>query len=114
MLTTVLTCFLQVVGPQGPDVVLHLGEGKELVGRVAKETSEAVFLDIGFDILRVPQTNIVRREEVDVDAEADKVVVANDLEDAIPIPNQTIARDKTPARLQLVTYTNRNGQEANQ
>ena len=67
MLTTVLTCFLQVASPQGPDVVLHLGQGRELVGRVVKETNEAVFLDIGFDILRVLNTNIVRKESVDVE-----------------------------------------------
>lgn len=83
--STLLVCLLQVASPEvapadaplaqaepaqaesavEPGVVLHLGAGKQLVGRVAKQTEDAVFLDIGFDIVKVPRTNIVRREASD-------------------------------------------------
>ncbi len=74
LLTTALCCLLQSATPQAApeitppksaqDIILHLGEGKQLVGKIAKETDDAVFLDIGFDVLKVPQTRIVRRESV--------------------------------------------------
>jgi len=89
MLTTLLIGILQVAAPQGPDVVLHLGEGKELVGRVAKETDEAVFLDIGFDILRVPNTSIVRRERAAAE-EDDAGVVVEDLFSRAALPEISV------------------------
>lgn len=97
MLTIVLTCFLQVAAPQveeaplvvAPPVVLHLGEGKELVGQIAKETNEAVFLDIGFDILRIPHTFIVRREAVGAKTE-DEGLVVEDLFSRAELPEVSV------------------------
>jgi len=49
-----------VVVPQS--TVLHLGGGRTVTGKILKETEEAVFLDLGFDVLRIPVRSIVRRE----------------------------------------------------
>lgn len=41
---------------------VHLGGGRKLAGLVVKETSEHLFLDVGFDILKIPMQTVVRRE----------------------------------------------------
>jgi serine protease Do len=58
---TLLLSLLLASSPCAQTVTLHLGEGAELVGRIAKETDEAVFLDIGFDIVKVPRSRIARQ-----------------------------------------------------
>jgi serine protease Do len=44
-----------------PREMLELSEGRRLVGPVLKETAEALFVDLGFDVVRVPLSAIVRR-----------------------------------------------------
>jgi serine protease Do len=41
---------------------VHVGAGRKLAGRIVKETAEHLFLDVGFDILRIPLTTVLRRE----------------------------------------------------
>jgi serine protease Do len=41
----------------------HLGSGKKVDGAVVKETEGHVFLDVGFDILKVPTASIIRRDK---------------------------------------------------
>ncbi len=41
----------------------HLGSGKKLDGVVVKETEGYVFLDVGFDILKMPTASIIRRDK---------------------------------------------------
>jgi serine protease Do len=61
-----------VLRAQNPDLVvqevLHLGGGKRVVGAVIKQTEDTVFVDVGFDILKVPVATIVRREPVGLEA----------------------------------------------
>jgi len=45
--------------------VLDLGNGCKLQGRVLRTTEQAIFLDIGYDVLKVPTAAVVRRETVD-------------------------------------------------
>lgn len=45
--------------------VLDLGNGCRLQGRVLRTTEQAIFLDIGYDVLKVPTAAVVRRETVD-------------------------------------------------
>ncbi|MCA8951812.1 MAG: trypsin-like peptidase domain-containing protein [Planctomycetes bacterium] len=44
---------------------LDLGNGCTLQGRVLRETEQTVFLDVGYDVLKVPVAAVVRREGVD-------------------------------------------------
>ncbi len=41
----------------------HLGNGKKVDGAVVRETEAHVFLDVGFDILKVPTASIIRRDK---------------------------------------------------
>ncbi|MCA9547213.1 MAG: trypsin-like peptidase domain-containing protein [Myxococcales bacterium] len=41
--------------------VLHLGEDRQIRGTVVKETADAIYVDLGFDIVRVPIAAVVRR-----------------------------------------------------
>ncbi len=44
---------------------LDLGNGCKLQGRVLRTTEQAIFLDVGYDVLKVPTAAVVRRESVD-------------------------------------------------
>ena len=52
--------------PTGTETI-ELGSDRSITGRVLKETPDAVFVDIGFDVLKVPQATIVRRIAKDAD-----------------------------------------------
>ena len=45
--------------------VLHLGSGCQVQGRVLRATDSTIFVDVGFDILKVPVAAVLRREAVD-------------------------------------------------
>lgn len=52
--------------PQAADVeVLDLGNGVKLQGRVLRANEQTVFLDVGFDVLKVPAAAVLRREAAD-------------------------------------------------
>ncbi len=40
---------------------IELGGSKSMTGAILKETPDALFVDLGFDVVRVPQSAIVRR-----------------------------------------------------
>jgi len=44
---------------------LDLGNGCTVQGRVLRETEQAIFLDVGYDVLKVPVAAVIRREGVD-------------------------------------------------
>jgi serine protease Do len=45
--------------------VLDLGNGCKLQGRVLRTTEQAILLDVGYEVLRVPVSAVVRRTSVD-------------------------------------------------
>ena len=45
--------------------VLDLGNGARIQGRVLRATEQTVFVDVGYDVLKVPVAAILRREFVD-------------------------------------------------
>ena len=47
--------------PAFGDEVLQLGSGRQIKGKVVKETSETVFVDVGYTILAVPKKEILSR-----------------------------------------------------
>ncbi len=63
-----------VVLTPGSSEIIHLGDGREIKAPVIKETAEKVFVDLGFTVLGIPTSDIVRREvvqtEEDVTGEA--------------------------------------------
>jgi serine protease Do len=44
---------------------IHLGNGRTVVGKVIKEVDGSMFVDLGFDILKVSSAYIIRRELMD-------------------------------------------------
>jgi len=50
-----------------PDAIesLDLGNGCKLQGRVLRSTEQLIFLDVGYDVLKVPMAAVVRREAAD-------------------------------------------------
>ncbi len=51
-------------------IVLHLSGDRQITGRLVKESDEHVFVDLGYDILRVPRSQILRRERPKIDTTA--------------------------------------------
>jgi serine protease Do len=63
--------------------VLTLKEGPRVIGQVVAEKTNAYYVDLGFDILRVPKDQVVRRSKVDSSAAAEAgSLAANDVEEA--------------------------------
>lgn len=49
-------------------VVLELRQGQKITGEIVSEKRDAVYIDIGFDIIKVPADQIVKRSKPDVEA----------------------------------------------
>ncbi|HEX5054763.1 MAG TPA: trypsin-like peptidase domain-containing protein [Planctomycetota bacterium] len=76
MLLTTLACLFSVqdpaagavpreAAPAAPSLeVLDLGSDCKLQGRVLRTTEEEIFLDVGYDILKVPVAKVLHREAV--------------------------------------------------
>jgi len=45
--------------------VLDLGNGCKVQGRVLRTTEQSIFLDVGYDVLKVPTAAVLRRESID-------------------------------------------------
>ena len=80
-----LATFALAFCPQGPDVpppssaavgavipapvtgveVLDLGNGCKVQGRVLRATEQILFVDVGYDVLKVPTAAVLRRESVE-------------------------------------------------
>ena len=69
-LVVLLAAFASPLPPQEPVAapvapaleVIELGEDRSIRGTVIKESGDAVFVDLGFDVVRVPRAAILRRE----------------------------------------------------
>ncbi len=60
---------LPSAAPPGPVLeLIELGDDRAIRGTILKETSDALIVDLGFDVLRVPRAAILRRERVGADA----------------------------------------------
>jgi serine protease Do len=53
------------VAPAGVVESLDLGNGCRLQGRVLRATEQLLFVDVGFDVLKVPVAAVLRREAAD-------------------------------------------------
>ena len=45
--------------------VLDLGNGNRIQGRVLRTTEQTIFVDVGYDVLKVPTAAVLRRETID-------------------------------------------------
>ena len=73
-----------------PMWTLHLGNGKKLDGTLIKETEGHVFLDIGFDILKVPTASIIRRDKTGADQGRVSAVTHEDIFSRADLPEASI------------------------
>lgn len=55
---TMLLAVLALVGAARAGDVVSLASGDRLEGKIFKETSQAVFLDIGYDVIKIPREQI--------------------------------------------------------
>src|SRR5215470_12680870 len=63
---SLMTC--RVVCAAGFETVI-LKDGQRIVGEVVAEKSNALYVDLGYDLLRIPRDQVLRRTKVD-EAEA--------------------------------------------
>ena len=62
--TLVLSVLTLLVAASGATAdIFHLGEGRTIEVAVVKETTETVFVDVGWSILAIPKKEILRREK---------------------------------------------------
>ncbi|MBK8099978.1 MAG: trypsin-like peptidase domain-containing protein [Planctomycetes bacterium] len=57
-----------------PLEVLDLGNGCKLTGRVLRANEQTIFLDVGYDVLKVPAAVVVRRQAADATATGTAIV----------------------------------------
>jgi serine protease Do len=55
---------LGLAAGSGPDVI-ELRDGHRIVGEVVREKTSAIYIDLGFDIVKVPRDQIVDRHKLD-------------------------------------------------
>jgi len=70
---------------------IHLGNGRTVVGKVIKEVDGTLFVDLGFDILKVSTAYVVRRERMDEADTAKGKIVDEEVFFRSERPQKTIA-----------------------
>ena len=65
MLLATFALLFSVQDPVTAVESLDLGNGCKLQGRVLRTTEQTIFLDVGYDVLKVPTAAVVRRESAD-------------------------------------------------
>jgi serine protease Do len=68
----------------------HLGSGKKVDGTIIKETEAYVFLDVGFDILKVPTASIIRRDKSGASEGRQAEVTHEDIFSTANLPEKSI------------------------
>ncbi len=53
---------LPITSQDKPTQTLHLGSGKVIVGQILKEDEDHIYVDVGYDVLKIPSSAVVRRE----------------------------------------------------
>ncbi len=56
---------LPITSQDKPTQTLHLGSGKVIVGQILKEDEDHIYVDVGYDVLKIPTSAVVRREGLD-------------------------------------------------
>jgi serine protease Do len=111
ILTLAFVCLQGTQHPvPAPDEVIHLGEGRKAVGRVIKETEEAIYLDVGFDVVRIPRPSVVRREVASLAPVAADGVVREDVFSRAELPEVSIAEGVTRVGEAVVKIESGSGQ----
>ena len=70
--------------------VLDLGEGCKLQGRVLRTTEQTIFLDVGYDVLKVPVAAVLRRQGQD-GGKAGGAVVRDEIFARAELPERSVA-----------------------
>ncbi len=74
----------------GPSMdVVTFTDGREARGRIIKETAEAVWLDLGFDVLRAPRTSIDSIERADAEKVAEAAGPTAMFRTAVSLPERS-------------------------
>ena len=74
-----------------PLEVVHLGSGRKIVGNPIKQTGTILYLDVGFDILKVPLSAVVRRAPAGAASAKRKNNLGDDIFATAERPQKTIA-----------------------
>jgi len=86
---------------------VHLADGREVTGPVVKTTADAVWLDLGFDVLRIPLASVVRQEGVTAAAAR---VTAEDVFLRGELPERSIAEGAAAVEAGVVKIESPAGQ----
>ncbi|MEZ5965061.1 MAG: trypsin-like peptidase domain-containing protein [Planctomycetota bacterium] len=86
---------------------VHLADGRSVTGPVLKTTADAVWVDLGFDVLRIPLASVVRQE--DVAARATEVTVEDVFRQAA-LPERSIAEGAAAVEAGVVKIESAAGQ----
>lgn len=70
---------------------LHLGGGVTIVGTVLKETEEILFVDVGYDVLKLQKSSVTRREAVVLDSATATEVVDEEVFFRAELPELSVA-----------------------
>jgi len=88
----------------------HLGTGKKVDGAVVKETEAHVFLDVGYDILKVPTASIIRRDKSGASEGRVAEVTHEDIFSTANLPEKSIRMGAAQVGEAVVKITSPGGQ----
>jgi serine protease Do len=74
-----MACLLVGAGPAADAAEVRLRDGRALVGDILKKRSEGVIVDLGFDVIQVPESWIIDVQEAEASEPAEKVLSEEDL-----------------------------------
>lgn len=86
---------------------LHLADGRSITAPVVKSTDEAVWVDLGFDVLMVPLASVVRQEAMAAQA---KTVVEEEVFLRAELPERSIAEGAAAVEAGVVKIESPGGQ----
>jgi serine protease Do len=96
-----------VAAPAGSLQRVHLADGRAITAPIVKTTDEALWLDLGFDVLMVPLASVVRQEAV---AAETKSVVEEDVFSRAELPERSIAEGAAAVEAGVVKIESPGGQ----
>jgi len=93
--------------PPPPLQRVHLADGRSVTGPVVKTTGDAVWVDLGFDVVRIPLPDVVRQEAV---AAAAASVSAEDVFMRAELPERSIAEGAATVEAGVIKVESATGQ----